>query len=115
MEVIMKTLKIALVLAMVSFTMMGMARDLDRPDQNKQIVELKVLLDKPLYVNAILSQVNPAQIMNRDAGDKIIVKIKVHSRIYEVVASYGEWKAFFDTRHILPFFKKNTEQEHKIR
>lgn len=110
----MKTLKVALVLAMVSFAMMGFSKDLDRQDQNKQIYELKSLLNKPLFVNAIYAQVNPTEFLTRDNGDRITVKIMVHKKVYEVVGSYSEWKSFFSSRQILPFFKKNN-REHKSR
>ena len=109
----MKTLKVALILAMVTFTMMGYSHDVKPPDQDKQIIPLKVLLNKQLYVHALLTQINPGDILNADRATKIIVKIRVLNREYEVFASYEEWKDFFNSKHILPFFKTDSKKEHK--
>lgn len=113
MEVIMKTLKIALILAMVSFAIMGYAHDVNPPQQDNQIIPLKVLLNKQYYVHALLTQVNPAYILNEDRGIKITVKIRVFNKVYEVVAPYSEWKEFFNTRQILPYFKTKSKEGHK--
>ncbi len=107
----MKALKVVLVLVMVSFTMMSYAqfREQNPYSQASTTVHLKMLLDKPIYVNALLTQVNPAVIFNNDAGDFITVKIVVHKKTYFVTAPYADWKYFFNTHHILPFFKKSPD------
>lgn len=111
----MKALKVVLVLAMVSFTMMGFSRDIDRPSDDKTVYELRMLISKPLFVNAILSQVDPGDFLNRETGKVFMAKIRVHNKVYLIAATYHEWKRFFETRHILPFKKDGSLREHKKR
>lgn len=105
----MKALKVVLVLMMVSFTMMSYAQFRDSKSDDRSVIQLKMLLDKPIYVNAILTQVDRGSIFNREAGSPIIVKIWVCHKPLLISGSYAEWEAFFNTNHILPFFKKSPD------
>ncbi|MCF8366094.1 MAG: hypothetical protein K9H16_09945 [Bacteroidales bacterium] len=105
----MKALKAILVLALVSFTMAGFADYPDKKSDDRTVVPLKLVLDKPAYVNALLNQVNTGSIFNNDRGEIIVVKIRVYNMVYLVAGTYGEWKRFFETEHLLPFFKKSPD------
>ena len=111
----MKTLQVALVLAMVSFAMMGFSRDVDRPSYDEKVYELRMLINKPLFVNAVLSQVDPGIFLNREPGEMILAKIRVHKKVYVIGATYHEWKRFFESRHLLPFKKDGSLREHRTR
>lgn len=105
----MKTLKVLLLAALVSFAMVSFAQNNERETNEKSMVYLKMVLDKPMYVNALINQVDRDAILNGESTGFILVKIRVHHNVWVVAATYPEWVSFFNRSYNLPIFKKSPE------
>ena len=112
----MKTTKLVMITALVSFALMSFANT--ELGMSKNVITLKAAMGNPALVSAIYSQVNPADILNTEKFGTFTAQVVLKKTVYLISGTYAEWKRFFlmetDSKTIdepgerlLPYFKGN--------
>ncbi len=99
----MKATKLVMITALVSFALMSFASA--EPGMSKNVISLKAALQSPQLVQAIYSQVNPADIFNYERAGNYTVHVVLKKSVYLISGSFNEWNLFFrdvDGLSILP-------------
>ncbi len=100
----MKALKVVLVAALVSFTMLSFAQstDIDRPVFESKYISITDVRSLSALDNAIRTQVDPKLFLfNRESNGFYIANVKGKMRIYRVRGTFAEWKAYFNRKRII--------------
>ena len=104
----MKALKLAMVAAFVSFTLMSFAQDFQqaaKPDKMK-VIALSVAKGMPDVAYAIKTQIDPRYFLTGGDHTLYIACVKVKHRTYRVCGTYMEWYDFFYAKKQPVIFEK---------
>jgi len=100
----MKTTKLVMIAALVSFALMSFAKT--ELGMSKNVISLKEAIHNAELVTAIHSQVNPADFLGRDQVGSYTVQLLVNKNIYLVTGTKSEWRNFFYAEaDVKPFCK----------
>jgi len=96
----MKTLRFALIAALISLSMMSMAQNNERNPQfessrNLKLVSLNQALQNPDFCLAIRSQYNILDLQNIGRMEVVTLPVKFNNNQIMVRGTYSEWVAFF--------------------
>jgi len=94
----MKALKVVLVAALVSLTMLGFAQstDIDRPVFESKYVSITDVKPLSALDYAIRAQVDYSLFLfSHERSGFYIANVKISSRIIKVRGTYKEWKSYF--------------------
>jgi uncharacterized membrane protein YcgQ (UPF0703/DUF1980 family) len=89
----MKTTKLVLIAALVSFALMSFANT--QFGESSNVITLKYALTKSPIVNALYTQIHPAEFLKNEQSGIYTAHVRVKEVIYYVTASYKEWIDFF--------------------
>ncbi|MCF8366834.1 MAG: hypothetical protein K9H16_13685 [Bacteroidales bacterium] len=94
----MKTLKVVLVAALVSITMMSVAQSDDRvgSEFQSEFIQLSTVLQNADLCNAIFMQIDPRVFLTVDDHvGMMTASIKLNGKLYKIVGTFKEWNRFF--------------------
>ena len=100
----MKTLRVVLVAALVSFTMLGFAQtnDVDRPNFDSKYISIVNVKSMSAIDYAIRTQVDPLRfLVNNDGVGFYTISVKVKSHVYKVRGTFDQWKSYFSRKELL--------------
>ena len=89
----MKTTKLVMITALVSFALMSFANA--ELGMSKNVISLKAAVHNPQLVNAIYNQVNPTDILNIERFGTYTVSVVLKKTVYLINGTFKEWKMFF--------------------
>jgi hypothetical protein len=89
----MKTTKLVMIAALVSFALMSFANT--QLGKTSNVITLKEALSKTAIVSALHSQINPAEFLKNEQPGIYTAHVRVKATMYSVTASYKEWHNFF--------------------
>ena len=89
----MKATKLVMITALVSFALMSFATV--ELGMSKNVISLRTAMQSPQLVQAIYSQVNPADIFNIEKVGSYTVQVLLKKTVYLINGTLSEWKLFF--------------------
>jgi len=89
----MKTTKLAMIVALVSFALMTFANT--ELGLSKNVIALRTARANAHLVSAIHNQVNPADIFNTERAGNYTAEVMLKKTVYLITGSIAEWKLFF--------------------
>ena len=112
----MKTTKLVLITAFVSFALMGFANA--GPTTSKNVISLKAAMQNTELVRAMYCQINVADFLRSESSGLYTAQVVLGKASYLISGTYAEWKRFFlletDIKpndvpgdRLLPYFKEN--------
>jgi hypothetical protein len=96
-EVIMKALKVVLVAALVTITMMGMAQQPDRvkPVFNSAMIPITSIEATSGFGNSVMMQVDAKSLLLSSENSHIIIAtVRYDGKIYKIYGTYYQWVRF---------------------
>ena len=89
----MKTTKLIMITALVSFALMSFAST--ELGMSKNVISLKTAMASPQLINAIYTQVSPLDVLNSERAGFYTVQIVLKKTVYLISGSYKDWDYFF--------------------
>ena len=112
----MKTTKLAMITALVSFALLSFATT--ELSLSKNVISLKEAMQNTELVRAMYGQINAADLLRSESSGLYTAQVVVKKTVYLINGTYAEWKRFFHLEtdikpndepgeRLLPYFKEN--------
>jgi hypothetical protein len=109
----MKTTKLVMIAALVSFALMAFANT--EFGMSKNVISLRTASMNAHFVSAIHAQVSPGDIFYSERVGTYTAQVVLKKTVYLVTGTIGEWKLFFrDVDGMSPLCKENTKPDSSV-
>ncbi|MCD4744247.1 MAG: hypothetical protein K8R67_17430 [Desulfobacteraceae bacterium] len=112
----MKTTKLVMITALVSFALMSFATT--ELAMSKNVISLKAAMQNTELVRAMYCQINAEDFLRSERSGLFTAQVVLKKTVYLINGTYAEWKYFFHietdgkpndeaSKQLLPYFKEN--------